>query len=621
MDRHRQQALRRKLLRKGTTLRELSALLEPRLPHLTTPATATAWQKRATQTRQRLLEQFFVGHASGLLKEQPRVQWRGTIETGEGYRIRKLRYEGYPGMWVPALLYEPTVLRGKVPVVLNPNGHHAGGKAMDYKQARCINLAKRGMLALNTEFIGMGELRADAEHLRIGLLDVLGVAGIGVFYLLMKRGLDVLLAHRHADPTRVAMTGLSGGGWQTALLSALDERITAIVPVAGHSPLWQRRSCVADIGDLEQCPSDLCTIADYDVLTGMFAPRPSLLIYNHEDDCCFQTRRTRGSIYRPARAIYKLLGVGERIGLHDNLDPGTHNYERDNRRQLYRFLDEHFGLTTADDDLPFEQELQTEADLDVGLPADNATMHSLAIGHLQQIRRKRNKGRSATPATTRARLRRLLHLSKPTKSASKVTAKAVSTNRTGVTQWRLLTDGFTVPVTQIQPEGRVAGVEIVLNDAGRAGSSLAAAGGLARKHQTMAVDLLGTGESHVTHQYHMLAASAGLRPLGLQTAQLQSVIDWARRRFRVDKVHLRASGTLMPIVALLAAALDPGKIADIELGGYLGTLDRLIDLPMSYAAHAPLYCFGLLAEIDLPDLLRLATGLSVHDLNRGPLQK
>jgi hypothetical protein len=231
------------------------------------------------------------------------------------------------------------------------------------------------------------------------------------------------------------------------------------VSVAGHSPLWQRRSCVADIGDLEQCPSDLCTIADYDVLTGMFAPRPSLLIYNHEDDCCFQTRRTRGSIYRPARAIYGLLGVGERIGLHDNLDPGTHNYGRDNRRQLYRFLDKHFGLTTADDDLPYEQELQTEAELDVGLPADNATMHSLALGHLQQIRHKRNKGKSATPAAKRAGLRRLLDLSGPTRSTSRVIAKAVSTNRSGVTQWRLV------------------------------------------------------------------AASAGLRPLGLQTAQLQAVID------------------------------------------------------------------------------------------------
>jgi cephalosporin-C deacetylase-like acetyl esterase len=90
---------------------------------------------------------------------------------------------------------------------------------------------------LNTEFIGMGELRADVEHLRIGLLDLCGVSGIGVFYLMMKRGLDVLLAHKHADLQRVAMTGLSGGGWQTGLLSALDERIKVVVPVAGFTAM------------------------------------------------------------------------------------------------------------------------------------------------------------------------------------------------------------------------------------------------------------------------------------------------------------------------------------------------------------------------------------------------
>jgi cephalosporin-C deacetylase-like acetyl esterase len=143
----------------------------------------------------------------------------GIIQTGKGYRICKLRYEGYPGMWVPALFYEPTRLRGQVPAVLHSNGHHIGGKAVDYKQARCINLAKRGVLALNVEFIGMGELCADADHNRLALLDLCGVAGIGVFYLLMKRGLDVLLSHPRADPARTAMTGLSGGGWQTAIWS------------------------------------------------------------------------------------------------------------------------------------------------------------------------------------------------------------------------------------------------------------------------------------------------------------------------------------------------------------------------------------------------------------------
>ena len=615
MQPHYHRALGRRLLRKNTTLRELSQLLEPHLPRLATPASPATWQRRAQQSRKRLLENFFQGHPPGLLKTTPRVQWRGTIETGQGYRIRKLRYEGYPGMWVPALLYEPTQLRGRVPVVLNPNGHHAGGKAMDYKQARCINLAKRGMLALSTEFIGMGELRADAEHLRIGLLDVLGMAGIGVFYLLMKRGLDVLLLQRNADPSRVAMTGLSGGGWQTALLAALDERITAIVPVAGHSPLWQRKSCVADIGDLEQCPSDLCTVADYDVLTGMFAPRPTLLIYNHEDDCCFQTRRTRGSIYRPARAIYQLLGAGDKISFHDNIDPGTHNYERDNRRQLYRFLDQQFRLTTHDDDLPYELELLTESELNVGLPADNATLYSLALDRLQQIRRRRpRRGSSATAA--RARLRKILHLP----AVGAVRAESVGKTRRGVAQMRLHLDHWTAPVTELAPSERSDGVEIVISDGGRAACGLAAAGGLSRAHRTLVVDLLGTGESHVSHQFHMVAASAGLRPLGLQLAQLMTIVKWTQRRYRTKKIHLRASGATMPVVALLAGAMQPASIASIELGGYMGSLDRLVDLPMSYAAHAPLFCFGLLAEFDLPDLLQLAKPVPVRDHQRGPLQ-
>ena len=86
------------------------------------------------------------------------VVWLDTLEGGPGYRIKKLRYEALPGLWVPALLYEPETLEGKVPAVLNVNGHDSKGKSADYKQIRCINQAKRGMLALNIEWLGMGQL-------------------------------------------------------------------------------------------------------------------------------------------------------------------------------------------------------------------------------------------------------------------------------------------------------------------------------------------------------------------------------------------------------------------------------------------------------------------------------
>jgi dienelactone hydrolase len=606
--------LQRRVLPARAAHRAWLDVLDERLPRLDAPTTKQAWLRRAARVRADMLDLFFEGHPAGLLDEAPRVQWRGTVDAGPGYRVRKLRYEGYPGMWVPALLYEPEHLRGRVPVVLNPNGHHAGGKAMDYKQARCINLARRGMLALNTEFIGMGELRADVEHLRIGQLDLCGVAGIGVFYLLMKRSLDVLLAHRHADTERVCMTGLSGGGWQTAILSALDERVTAVVPVAGYSPLWQRRGCPADIGDLEQCPTDLCTIADYDVLTGLFAPRPTLLIYNRHDDCCFQTKRTRASVYRPARRIFDLLGAGDHLEFHDNVDPGTHNYDLDNRQQLYRFLNKHFDLDTPDEELPWEDGLRTEKELNVGLPADNATLLSLAGERLAQIRQKREKPRLLSPARQRRRLRQLLRL-----PAYDVRATAKGTARTGrgrTTGNHVLQAGpWPLATTVSEPVGRGDGTEIVVGDGGRAG----ALGRATSTRRLVAVDLFGSGEAMTTFQEPMLLASAGQRPLGIQVAQLLAVADWATRRYRCESVHVTATGRVMPVVAQLAAALEPARFASLTTTAALDSLDRLIDLPVSYGQAASLFCFGLLAEFDIEDLRDLSAPVPHHDMARGPL--
>src|SRR5205823_7163695 len=141
------------------------------------------------------------------------VEWGDTIRTSGGYSIRKLRYEVLPGIQIPALLYEPDHLEGRVPAVLNVNGHvGAPGKAIEYEQIRCINLAKRGMLALHPEWFNCGEL-ADAEftHNRLAYLDLCGCSGLAVFYLAMRRGLDLLADHPHAGRDRLAMTGLSGG--------------------------------------------------------------------------------------------------------------------------------------------------------------------------------------------------------------------------------------------------------------------------------------------------------------------------------------------------------------------------------------------------------------------------
>src|SRR5687768_7511693 len=249
-------------------------------------ATVAEWEQHATTMRADVLERIvFRGEPAKSWRDaKTKVEWLDTIEGGPGYKIRKLRYEALPGLWIPALLYLPDNLNGKVPAVLNVNGHDPKGKAAAYKQLICINQAKRGMLALNVDWIGLGQLTApNYSHNRLVQLDLCGTSGLAVFYLSMSRALDLLLAHENADPERVAVTGLSGGGWQTIVISSLDTRVKLSDPVAGYSSLRTRARNLSDLGDAEQTPNDLATIADYAHLTAMMAPRPTLLTYNVKD--------------------------------------------------------------------------------------------------------------------------------------------------------------------------------------------------------------------------------------------------------------------------------------------------------------------------------------------------
>lgn len=153
--------------------------------------TSSEWQRHADLTRQSVLTNVvFRGEAAAWRDAETKVEWLETIAGGPGYRIKKLRYEASPGLWIPGLLYEPEGLSAKAPVMLNVNGHDGKGKAADYKQLRCINQAKRGMLALNVEWFGMGQLAgADFGHSRMNQLDLCGTSGIAPFYLAMKRGI------------------------------------------------------------------------------------------------------------------------------------------------------------------------------------------------------------------------------------------------------------------------------------------------------------------------------------------------------------------------------------------------------------------------------------------------
>ena len=119
------------------------------IPVASVPADLSSWQRDVAALRSQFLDQVvFAGRAAEWRDAPSRVEWLEWIDGGPGYRIRKLRYEALPGLWIPGLLYMPTGLSGPAPAMLHPVGHSPEGKAEVALQARCINLAKRGVIGL-----------------------------------------------------------------------------------------------------------------------------------------------------------------------------------------------------------------------------------------------------------------------------------------------------------------------------------------------------------------------------------------------------------------------------------------------------------------------------------------
>ena len=109
------------------------------------PASAAQWTSDSKRIREQILKDVvFHGWPKEWIDSPPKFEDLG-VTPGNGYQMRKLRYEIVPGFQSTAILYAPLNLRGKIPAILNVNGHVGPpGKSIEYKQKRCITLARNG---------------------------------------------------------------------------------------------------------------------------------------------------------------------------------------------------------------------------------------------------------------------------------------------------------------------------------------------------------------------------------------------------------------------------------------------------------------------------------------------
>jgi hypothetical protein len=597
---------------------DVRRFVESRIARIPEIHTLEDWKAYADSTRSEVLNKVvFRGKAAEWSQAWAKVERLDTIEGGTGYTIQKLRMEVLPDLWIPALLYIPENITGKVPVFLNVNGHDRNGKAADYKQARCIHMARNGVIALNLEWFGMGQLATPGfAHGRMNQLDLCGTSGLAPFYLAMSRAIDFLISLENADPERVGVAGLSGGGWQTILISSLDTRVTLCNPVAGYSSFRTRiDNAASDLGDSEQTPVDLGTMADYAHLTALLAPRATLLTYNETDECCFASGHALDPLVEAAAPAYLLYHQDSRLRTHVNTDPGTHNFLLDNRTALYRMIrDQWFAgeeCKYSTNELPVESEIKTSEALNVPLPVLNSDFQTLARSvakSLPGIVPRPDSGEELNRwcATRRKELAAIVH---PVEGA--VTAKEVLHSSAGdlnIVQWKVqIGDDWTLPMVEVS-QGDPQKSALVICDEGRQAVSDHVQRLTCDGFRVFVFDPFYFGELSIRERAYLWAlmiSTAGERPLGVQAGQVMSVARWVQHRTKNTELRLITIGARTGVIGLVAAAIDSKLLPIVEEYGTLESLKRVIEDNYSFEQTPELFCFGLLEATDVPNLREL----------------
>lgn len=288
---------------------------------------------------------------------------------GDGYSVRRVVLTSAEGLAVDGNLYEPDG-EGPKPALLLVHGHKPDGRFTDddlFSQPTFArHLAQMGIRVYSYDQIGYND-STQFPHTELDPAELLwGINLMGLQLECDLMALDFLTGLEGTDLDRVGCVGWSGGGTQTLLLSAVDERVKVSVPCV-----------VLSLSVQDTCPCGCAPTFRHQrvspELAALIAPRPMLVV--SANDFTWETPK---EIMPFLRSVYSLYGYSDRV---ENRHTKTewHSFSKESRLEVYRYLSQQFAVPLREEEstAPFLSEKELRSPTIEWVPADQVLKNKL----------------------------------------------------------------------------------------------------------------------------------------------------------------------------------------------------------------------------------------------------
>lgn len=553
----------------------------------------------------------------------------------DDYKVEHIVYESQPGFYVTSSVFIPGGLkkRSNAPAVIYCSGHSNEGYRSTAYQHIILNLVKKGFIVFSFDPVGQGE-RLEYYDPEIGRSVVGGPTrehsypGAQAFitgssqarYMIWDgiRAVDYLLTRKEVDPSRIGITGRSGGGTQSAYIAAFDDQIYASAPECYITNFTRLLQSIGPQDAEQNLFNGIMRGIDHPDFLLVRAPKPALMI---------TTTRDFFSIQGARETAKEVLGIYKAYGKEDNFrmveDDFPHASTKKNKEAMYAFFQKHLDNPGNSNDQEVEllsnAELQVTSTGQVSTSLEGETVFSLNRRETEKLVNELQASRQDLTSHLPGALKSAKKLSgyqEPAEVHEPVFTGRFQREAYVIEKYFVKGEGdYVIPYLLMIPDKPNNKALIYLHPSGK--SAEASANGeiewfVRNGFTVLSPDMIGVGEmgpgdfrgdayiDGISHNIWYASMLIGRSIVGIQAGDVVRLTRLLQNNKKINEIYGLARKEIAPVL-LHAAAFDPA-ITRIALLEPYSSYRSIVMNRFYNSAYIPGTVPGALESYDIPDL-------------------